>query len=383
MSLLAGSAVLDITPRTPCHLAGYGSRDHTHEGVNDPLSLRALYIRGASGDGLLVSADILWFYEDAIERMLPILEAELGLPPANVLFCGTHTHSAPTVSREHANREWLSVLEKQAVAAAAIAKTRLQEAVLKSARGASHIGVNRRELTPDGRLILGINPDGPADREIVVVSLESADGNPVARICNFACHGTTLSGHNYMISGDWMGQAASKIEAKMGGAFLFVPGGSANVCPRIDRQTAFEPVAELAEEFAGDFQRTCENLEPLPEDEAVAGKELTIYLPRKLRDVEDGQGKRRPIRIRGLRIGPLRMAGYPGEVFSQTTMAVKEESPHALTMVSSYTSGGHAGYVPVAEAYETGGYEVRVSPYAEGAETTLREGFLDLLETLS
>ncbi len=99
MSLLAGSAVVDITPRTPCHLAGYGSRDHTHEGVNDPLSLRALYVRGESGDGLLVSADILWFYEDAIERMLPILEAELGLPPANVFFCSTHTHSAPTVSR--------------------------------------------------------------------------------------------------------------------------------------------------------------------------------------------------------------------------------------------------------------------------------------------
>ena len=63
-------------------------------------------------------------------------------------------------------------------------------------------------------------------------------------------------------------------------------------------------------------------------------------------------------------------------------MAVKSASPHALTMVNSYTGGGSGGYVPVAEAYETGGYEVRVSPYAEGGEEVLRQGFAALLKTL-
>ena len=152
MALLAGSAKVDITPRTPCHLAGYAGRDHEHEGVHDPISLRALYMRGASGDGLLVQADIIWFYQDAIEQILPVLEAELGIPPANVLIWGTHTHSAPTVSRNRVNREWISVVEKQAVAAAAIAKTRLQEVSLKTARGACAIGINRREQKPTGEV---------------------------------------------------------------------------------------------------------------------------------------------------------------------------------------------------------------------------------------
>ena len=49
-------------------------------------------------------------------------------------------------------------------------------------------------------------------------------------------------------------------------------------------------------------------------------------------------------------------------------------------MVVSYTGSGGGGYVPVAEAYEKGGYESRVSPYAAGAETVLRQGFLDLVE---
>ena len=61
MALEAGAAVVDITPRSPCRLAGYAARDHEHEGVYDRLSLRALYVRGGSEDVLLVSADIIWF----------------------------------------------------------------------------------------------------------------------------------------------------------------------------------------------------------------------------------------------------------------------------------------------------------------------------------
>ena len=81
-----------------------------------------------------------------------------------------------------------------------------------------------------------------------------------------------------------------------------------------------------------------------------------------------------------MRIGPLKIIGFPGEVFAQTAMAVKDENP--MTMVCSYIAGSRAGYVPVAEAYETGGYEVRVSPYAEEAEAILRQGFFQLLEKL-
>ena len=101
MVLQAGSAVVDITPRTPCFLAGYAARDHAHEGVHDPLSLRALYLRGPSGDALLVSADIIWFYEDAVERMLPVLERELGLNPVNVLFanCGMWRRGRANIAR--------------------------------------------------------------------------------------------------------------------------------------------------------------------------------------------------------------------------------------------------------------------------------------------
>jgi hypothetical protein len=320
--------------------------------------------------------------EDIIERILPELEAQLGLKPSNVLLCGTHTHSAPTPSREKANREWIHVLERQTVAAAAIARTRLAEVRMTTARGSCKIGINRREQRPGGQVVLGQNPKGPIDRELIAVGLTNSKRQAVARIANFACHGVVLSGRNYHISSDWPGNAAAELEKSKGSPFIFLNGGCANVNPRIGPQEEFEPVTQLAREFVKDFNTAARKLKSAGTEDAVGGREHVIHMPRKLRDVEDGQGKTREIRLKGLRIGPLRVVGYPGEVFSETTMAVKKASPHPLSMVCSYTAGGSGGYVPVAEAYDTGGYEVRVSPYAEGAETVLREGFLDLLKAL-
>jgi neutral ceramidase len=387
VGLMAGSARLDITPTAPTRMAGYAGRKELHDGVLDPISLRALYLRGSSGDVLLVTADILWFHADGITRMSEMMAAQMGLQPERILFCGTHSHAAPDVRTdargETVNWEWLAHLEAKAVAAAALAKLRLQPVALKGARGSSAIGINRRELLPDGRVILGKNPEGPIDREIVAVSVQAEDGQVVAQIGNFACHGVVLGNRNLKISGDWCGVAASSIEEDLnGGAFMFVNGGSGNINSLHHPHVEYEPVLELANQFVSDCGEMNRSLASLTEDDEVGGLEETLHLPRKHKDVEDGMGRTRPITIKGLRIGPLRLAGFPGEVFSETTIAVKEGSPHDWTMVASYTAGGHGGYVPVKEAYDTGGYEVSASPFSEDAEAVLRKGFLHLLSRL-
>jgi hypothetical protein len=65
-------------------------------------------------------------------------------------------------------------------------------------------------------------------------------------------------------------------------------------------------------------------------------------------------------------------------MFSETAIGVKEASAHPLTMVASYNSGYYGGYVPVAEAYEAGGYEVQTARCAEGGEAVLRDGLTEL-----
>lgn len=379
MAFQVGTARVDITPQTPCFLAGYAGRDHEHESVHDPISLRAFYVRGSNGDALVISADILWFSDAMIARFLPVLERELGVSAQNVFVVGTHTHSAPNVYND-ANKAWAQMVEAQVVAASALAKSRLEAVTLFGTMGESNIGINRREQQPDGKIILGENPDGPIDKDVILIEARAASGDVVGRLGNFACHGTMLSQRNYQLSGDWPGLAASKLEANGKSPFVFLNGGCGNIAPRDDRQESFERVEALSSEFVNDVTTMAFGLGALDGDDTIASAELAIHLPRKLRDVEEGMGKLCKVVIQGVRIGPLMIVGFPGEVFAQTAMAVKASNP--LTMVCSYIAGSRAGYVPVAEAYETGGYEVRVSPYSEDAEAVLRQGFLDLLEKL-
>lgn len=383
MALEMGSAWVDITPRTPCHLAGYASRDHAHEGVHDELRLRALFASGQDGGAaVLITADVIGFgpvagpVRDALQR-------ELGVKPEHVFLAGTHTHSAPTTYEENADREWMAALETRALAAAALARTRCRPVKLRSARGICRIGLNRREERPDGSIALGHNPNGVADREVIVVVAEDQDAEIVARIMNFACHGVVLGPRNYQISGDWMGLAAGGMEdERPGSAALFFNGGAGNVDPRVRVQERFEPAQEIADEFTDAVERCGEALVDLPRESAIAGVEETVRLPRKLRAVENGEGRTRRVLLRALRVGPLCLAGYPGEMFSETAMAVKEASPHACTMICTYLDESRAGYCPVREAYDTGGYEVRTSPYNEEAEGVLRRGLIDALKRL-
>jgi hypothetical protein len=74
--------------------------------------------------------------------------------------------------------------------------------------------------------------DGPVDPEIVILSVEEADGTPLATLYVYACHGTVLGHDNLEISADWAGVASARIEEERGGVALFLLGAHADIDPR-------------------------------------------------------------------------------------------------------------------------------------------------------
>lgn len=72
------------------------------------------------------------------------------------------------------------------------------------------------------------------------------------------------------------------------------------------------------------------------------------------------------MRVQAMRIGPAALIGIPVEAFCEIGMAVKESSPAAQTLFSGYTNGS-LGYMPMADNFEEGGYEVTTTPMAAGA----------------
>jgi hypothetical protein len=97
---------------------------------------------------------------------------------------------------------------------------------------------------------------------------------------------------------------------------------------------------------------------------------------------EQYQGRSRvTTELHGIRMGPIALVGFPGEPFSEIGVRVKEASPFSHTLFSGYTND-YLGYVPVAEAYPEGGYEVDTSPFLPDTADRLTEASLSLLRDL-
>ena len=67
--------------------------------------------------------------------------------------------------------------------------------------------------------------------------------------------------------------------------------------------------------------------------------------------------------VQGMRIGEFVLVTFPGELFAEIGLRIKERSPFADTFVAGY-SNGHLGYAPTAEAYQGEAYEDSLTPFA-------------------
>jgi hypothetical protein len=175
------------------------------------------------------------------------------------------------------------------------------------------------------------------------------------------------------------------------GVVKYVPDGEPDGTVRsISRQVALplnhrEPPTE--EELA-EVQVLKQNLADLrakgaPKDEIREANRLARRAALGLRviNIRSG-GTHKEIEFQAIRLGPTALVGIPVEPFSEIGAGVKADSPFETTFFSGYTNGVNL-YLPVAEAFEQGGYEVWVSPYAPEAADVAIEASLNLLKELA
>src|SRR5690349_21482541 len=85
--VLAGAAVVDITPPAGLMMCGYAARTEPAQGMHDPLTARALVIN----DTAIVVADVLGFHEDTCAR----IRHRSGFADDRIVVIATHTHGGP------------------------------------------------------------------------------------------------------------------------------------------------------------------------------------------------------------------------------------------------------------------------------------------------
>jgi hypothetical protein len=204
----------------------------------------------------------------------------------------------------------------------------------------------------------------------------------------------------YQISADWIGAASRTIEHETGDAAVFLQGCCGNINPRL--RGGFDAV-EAAGKLVGSAvagalgkasdpsEETVEisvsslsvdlPFQPLPSTDELAAfnsemqrqiaaaraegrPEHMLDWPKGLEEwsrvaierVEAGRVEKSiPVELGVFRVGSFRIFAIPGEVFAEFGCNIKSLAPDIL--VAGYANG-NIGYIPTAQAYQEGGYEV-------------------------
>ena len=250
-SLRASVVKVDITPSTSKWLAGYPARQST--GVHDHIFHRIVALDDGATQFFLVSTDICLYAPSVYDEATAQLKKETGIEPLQVWWTFTHTHSAPEVGPHgllklmmpdryghDPDQEYTAFVERALIDGIKEARGKLEPARLFAGTGYSSANINRRARDPRGRISLGLNPDGPSDRQIGLIRLERPDGSPIVLIANYSMHGTALGPPNKLISGDAQGTVAAYVEQKLGAPMLYINGAAGNMAPIYTVQDNFQ-----------------------------------------------------------------------------------------------------------------------------------------------
>jgi putative membrane-bound dehydrogenase-like protein len=394
-----GLARVEVTPTEPIRLSGYAVRSTAYEAIDTPLHARAMVLRESTGPlRALVSVDSIGLPGDLTVEIAKLLKEKHGIQRDDLVISGTHSHTAPQLSRgldnlytipqsaeEQAKTDAYTLLVRdRVVEAVGQAIENLAPAKLTVNVGEATFAKNRRGLK-DGKWIgFSVEAGGVVDHTVPMLRITAADGTVRAVLYNYACHCTTFGpGHN-RVNGDWAGYAAAELEAAHPGMLAFsVIGCGADANPDREGPTQLEKAKAQGHELASavEKQLAAEGLEvtaPLQSTFGFAGiaperpsaealtKQLLSTQPQVRRHAENMLAtlarmgrlpETYPMPIHVWRFGDqFAMVFMGGEVVADYAHRIRKELP-AATWVSAYCDDVF-GYVASERMRAEGGYEV-------------------------
>lgn len=238
VSLRAGAASTDITPRAVgTFLAGF-AMGRTSRGVLAPLRATAVYVTDGEQEVVLVSLDLIGLLRPWIQRIRERVTAVAG---DRVVVACTHTHSGPD-TMGYWGPSILGLFPRSDGKDPAYMFA-LVESVAKAVDEAVHVAkpVVARPAS------FSVPPDwarndrkgGGRFDDAVALALDDERGRRVATVVCYASHPETLWEKNRLISPDYVGYLRDRVQARAGGEVAFFSGPlgamlTPNVDPRAD-----------------------------------------------------------------------------------------------------------------------------------------------------
>jgi len=419
-SVKVGTAAVELVCDDKMIIAG-GIHPRCVQGQEGQLRATAFAIEPLPGERVIfVSCDVLILTKDLLQPILESLETRHGIPRAGVLIAATHTHHAPSTVRVHGyGREEAFCQQLQTAILKAVEKAldSMEPAIPVFAMGVeSTIGQNSRLLLSDGTIFWigprddAVRPTGPVDVDLPVLAFRRDDGSLKGFFFAHAVHAIgTVTGN--VRSPTFYGLAVQQLEAELGGIGAYFPGPSGST-HRLDT-----PPAVAQERIVAAVKQALEkaNVQPLTPlrctrkefrfrirhfDEEAEAKAVEYYCRKRAGTAADSiievftnmrrelaplQGQERTTEIQAIRMGDICFVGIPAELFPSLGLQMRKRSPFRHTYVIQLANDW-IGYVPDAEAFELGGYQVWTgfhSYVAKGTGEEMVEAVVALLEELA
>ncbi len=439
--LRAGAAVTDITPALGVSLTGTILQIGPARSIHDPLHARALVLDDGSTRLAIAVTDVTMVAAEVLDKAKALAHQRTGIPVQNMLISATHTHAAPRmigIGKAQADKEYYDLYCRRVAEAIEKAADNLAPAAVAfGTADVPQFPKNRRWLVKPGsmppnpfggtddqvlmygnRKGIGVQPAGPVDPELAVLSVRGADGTPLAVLANYSIH--YVGGYGRAeVSADYFGCFARAIAKELDAENPKSPvvgilsnGTSGNIGGIGGGYAAMERVAGVLAKHAARICREAKHRHDPSLDMQQTPLELAVRRPDANRLEWARTAPRQPrtngthpwrdiyarealllaeypatvkIRLQAIRIGELAIAAIPCEVFAETGLAIKKHSPLQPTFTIGLANGYH-GYLPTPQQHALGGYETwpaRSSCLEVQAEPQIRAATLRLLQHLS
>ncbi len=433
--LKLGVSQVDITPPVGAPLAGYYYKRNA-EGVHDPLHVKAMVLEQGGVKIALAALDLVSLPRDIVESARTMVQQRIALSPDHVMISATHAHTTPVVltypSRYNLEgkdkqiaQQYTDSLAGKIADAIVQANANLQPVEMKAGVGnETTLSFNRRFFMKDGSI--GWNPGklnpkiaspaGPVDPGLPVLYFESPDGKkPIAAYVNFGLHQDTTGGLN--ISADFSYTLGEVLKLVNGPAFfpMFTIGAAGNVAhldvSRPEEQRSYQEASRIGAVLAGDVLQVIQaapkvNVSEIRVSDEVlqfpvphysqeeidwatrtqatystpqAAPFLDLVKAARVLELNARHGKPLEAEVQVFTLGDqVAIVGFPGEMFAEFGIELKEDSPFPITIPAELANGALV-YIPNEIAYEEGNYEPTAARLPQGAGEKLVNSALDQL----
>jgi putative membrane-bound dehydrogenase-like protein len=435
----AGALSVDISPTNFPVRVNAMFTERSADKVVDPLFAKALALDDGTTRLVICVVDTCMMPRNLIDRAKAEAGKATGIPADRMLVSATHTHSAPSAMGCLGSRvdpRYAAFLPGRITAAIVGSVERLAPARIGWAQADDWDHTfNRRWIRRPDKMLTdpfgqrnvrahmhpghespdAIGPSGPVDPQLSVLSVQRADGRPLALLANYSMHYY----ESPLLSSDYFGRFAGHVATMLGadGSFVGImsQGTSGDLmwmdygAPR--REIGYDAYAKELAGRVAEMVRGMKWLETAPLKMAERKLGLAYRVPDEqrlawARDMAAKLGDKLPqsqpeiyaleatylherprteLILQALRIGDLGITALPNEVFAITGLKLKRQSPLAATFNIELANGAE-GYIPPPEQHKLGGYTTwpaRTAGLETNAEPRIVETALALLEEVA